>query len=249
MGNNILSIVQGQKQSNMQKYTRDNVSPNKSGENLSLEEMRLKNLQDTFHSFITVLSAYICQNKENADDKSYEQYIRYTSGIVLDNLGKYLELVNDELLNNPNFFNGECTINLIPSTTIGRVGVDENNKKHEKYIQLRPSYTAGTNAEEPNIFSVNIIERYVWGHTTQYGYIDFYSDGRVNMHDFVRKILELDPEHERNENGSLNFIEKTEPLDIKNTQINLNNINQISTDIMKMFEIAKLTTKKADKHI
>lgn len=173
--------------------------------------------------------------------------------INLNLIAEYLEIANEELLNNQNFTN-ELQIKYLGDDTIYLDDDIMAIKDVPNSVKISMSYIAGATNDEPNIIRIGITEEYDNGYNFVNGNIDICSDGEIIIHNFDKSVFKIKWNNDKkytpviDENGMVVYDVEKSQADIKDAAIDLEQINEISNFFMHIFELADLKTQKSNIH-
>ena len=248
----IIAMASSQQNANMQSYMRGYANGDDFVDYHSIEEqIKKKELKENLEAF---LSAF-CRFAYRKTSFIYETELNFSEfmhaqRIDLYLLAEYLEIANEELLNNQNFTN-EPQIKYLGDDTITFNGL---HPTHSNSAKISMSYIAGTSNDEPNIIRIGITEDYNYGNNFINGNIDICSNGEIIIHDFDKTVFKVKWNSDKkyapviDENGNLVYDVEKSQADIKDATIDLEHINEISNFFMHVFELADLKTQKSNIH-
>lgn len=248
----IVADVCRQQNANMQSHMRGyGHYGNNFKENIEMDE-----LKSAFHWFLFYFCDFMYKKDFVCDNG--KKFSEVLGASTLKYVAKYLEIANEELLNNTNFTN-EQQIKFLGNDLVS-FSFNKNywniNNGNDGTSDVRMDYIVGVTNDEPNIIRIGITEKHDFpgGYEVVNGTIDICSNGEIITHDFDKTIFKnkwkdkdiLSPLID--ENGKIVYDVQKLQANLKDSGFNFEALNEISDTFMYIFELSDLKTKKSNIH-
>ncbi len=242
--NSITAMARQQQTSNMQSYMKGYASDDSFQDYKQIEEDLIKEkLKKSFSDFLGAF-ARITYRKVSLIKEKNQNFTEFMNAqyVHLNEIAEYLIMANEELLNDPDF-------GTKPSIKkLGEEGIVINSI--HSLVKISMFYIAGTTNEEPNIIRIGIAKGNTSKNVFINGNIDICSDGEIIIQDFAKTICRTRWAEGKkyvpatDENGKIIYDIETSPADIRDSEIDLEQIDEIKDFFMQIFELADLKTKR-----
>ena len=250
--NSIIEMITSQQNANMQSHMRGYAHSENFQDYHSIEEqIKREELKRNFEDFLSAFCRFVYRKNSliNEKEQNFSEFM-YAREINLNLVAEYLEIANEELLNNPNFTN-ELPIKYLGDEAI--IIKDIHPSRYNR-AEISMSYIAGITNDAPNIIRIGITEEYNDGYKFLNGNIDICSDGEIIIHNFDKTTFKIKWNNDKkyipviDENGNVVYDVEKSQADIKDSAIDFEQIDEISNFFMHIFELADLKTQRSNIH-